>query len=777
MNNEIYKQKATNQQQTTSMSDTSRDSSLVRQAYSYFKNRNYNQSLSIYNNLSKTLGAQYFNANMVICKKKLGEYLNTKNLIDITIIIPAYNADKYIKRAIDSVINQTISNIEIIIFDDCSTDNTVNIIREYQLNNTDIKLLQSKKKVGQGIGRNEALQYASGKFITFLDADDYYIDNFYLESLLKVAIKEKADIVVTPYARVKNGVFRYDSLEENILNGSQAAQKFLSRQFGTHGPGGKLFHRNISIDNKFVKYGYSQDVLYMFTTLLSAQRVYITKHYGYAYVQDNPSSWRPDHLTDLHFFSSLRLLSEIWAECLQLTRGGQHFSIADFNRLWCKDHGPRIASYLLQHSDDPWTRTLTSAFDGIRAFLLQLLNPNRTYKVFYSSPYYFINNKSKVTEEALHYARKKSDIICHALDECFHQQCKNESRELIVIYISHLSSGGLERVAAQLGMVLSSKYDIIYILDNPKRVEFSHPGKILKADLFDDAVRTCLDRASFIFDFKYKSINGEYPICLYCIDRYSYKYIVTVHNTKTCNAYIEKIRDYLGKKTFKSLYGIICVSSAVKSELTKLYGADGRIEVIHNPVNLREIDTTAECNDMINPFILFAGRLNASQHKGIDILLRAWLDFQNKYNYRLALAGAGELEPSMKNLLNSYEFDPQVDILGFRNDIYALMKKALFVVAPSRWEGFSMTLIESLACGTPVLSTKSGGASEILRNGVNGYFININDVKDTIKGLQYMFKHADEMKENCRSSIISLDLGIYKSKILHFLNKYEKNYE
>ena len=746
--------------------------SRVREALHHFRQGQYEKALALYEELAADMGRSCFEANIAICNKRLGKIENLKRTKDISIIIPSYNVEKYIERALQSILNQSLKNKEIIIFDDCSTDDTVHVIKKIQAEHPDILLLESDRNVGQGKGRNEALRHARGKFVTFLDADDYYLDSGYLEFLLTTAIAEHADVVVTPYVREREGTFRYDSLEPGLMGGAKAAQQHLSRRFGTHGPGGKLFRWDIAAESAFVEYGYSQDVLFVFRALLKAGQVCVSKRYGYVYAQDSVSSWRPSSLTDMHFFSSLRLIAEVWAECLTQAGIATQISFEDFMQTWRKDHRPRLASYLREHGSEPWTRTITAAFDDVRAFLLQMLDLESPAPEFYAGVTDALPPAgTKVSREALDYARNKAAVMLRELDGQSRRLPRQGNKPLIVIYVAHLSAGGLERVAAQLGTVLSAYYDIIYLLDNPQRVDFSHPGKILKADIFDTAVRASLEKASFIFDFKYKNLEKEYPICLYSLDRFAYKYIVTVHNTKTCSNYIKKIKDYLGDKTCRALYATLCVSEAVKSELEKQYGADGQVEVLHNPVDLRSIDAVPPCRDMAEPFILFAGRLNATQHKGVDILLRAWTSLPNKGKVRLVLAGAGSLDADMRDILKEYGDAAQVDVLGFRKDIYALMKKALFVAAPSRWEGFSMTLIESLACGTPVLSTKVGGADEVIRDGINGFFVQVNNVQDTVRGIQHMLVHAKSMKDACRPSVTQFDMPAFRKKLLSLLER------
>lgn len=90
----------------------------------------------------------------------------------VSIIIPVYNAQKYIKETIDSILSQTYENYEIILVDDCSTDNTANIIKQYSDNRIVYHL--QEKNGGAGVARNTALSIAKGQYVAFLDSDDIW---------------------------------------------------------------------------------------------------------------------------------------------------------------------------------------------------------------------------------------------------------------------------------------------------------------------------------------------------------------------------------------------------------------------------------------------------------------------------------------------------------------------------------------------------------------------------------------------------------------------------
>ncbi len=119
----------------------------------------------------------------------------------VSIIIPVYNAEKFIGKTIESVLNQTYKNWEILIFNDKSEDNSLKIIKKYSEKDKRIKFVDSKENVGVVVARNKLTEIATGEFIAFLDADDYWKQNK-LEKQIKFMRKNNALISCTEYTRV-----------------------------------------------------------------------------------------------------------------------------------------------------------------------------------------------------------------------------------------------------------------------------------------------------------------------------------------------------------------------------------------------------------------------------------------------------------------------------------------------------------------------------------------------------------------------------------------------
>jgi glycosyltransferase involved in cell wall biosynthesis len=135
---------------------------------------------------------------------------NAEN-VKISVIMPIYNAFDYLKPAIDSVLNQTLSDIELICVDDGSTDNSLSLLKEYQQSDERVRII-TENNAGPSMARNKGLARARGKYVIFLDADDFF-DYTLLEKLYNMAEEHSLDITVCKFDIYNN---RKSNFEDNI---------------------------------------------------------------------------------------------------------------------------------------------------------------------------------------------------------------------------------------------------------------------------------------------------------------------------------------------------------------------------------------------------------------------------------------------------------------------------------------------------------------------------------------------------------------------------------
>ena len=120
--------------------------------------------------------------------------------VKISVVLPVYNVANYLRKCLDSLVNQTFKDFEVICVDDGSTDKSTKILEEYQKKDNRIKILQQQRG-GAGAARNLGLGHAQGKYVQFLDSDDYFESNL-LEEMYTRAEKYDADLVVCSSKKV-----------------------------------------------------------------------------------------------------------------------------------------------------------------------------------------------------------------------------------------------------------------------------------------------------------------------------------------------------------------------------------------------------------------------------------------------------------------------------------------------------------------------------------------------------------------------------------------------
>ena len=128
-------------------------------------------------------------------------------MIKVSVIMPVYNSEEYLSDAVESFRCQSLKDIELICVDDGSTDNSLNILRDFAARDPRITVLSQDNK-GPGTARNVALQRAEGEYVSFLDSDDKYAGSDVLETLYRFAEREDADAAGGSLTLIQNGKYQ-----------------------------------------------------------------------------------------------------------------------------------------------------------------------------------------------------------------------------------------------------------------------------------------------------------------------------------------------------------------------------------------------------------------------------------------------------------------------------------------------------------------------------------------------------------------------------------------
>ncbi len=214
----------------------------------------------------------------------------------ISVIVPVYNVENYIEKSLKSLFNQTYKNLEIIIVDDCSTDNSKSIVEDLIKDKKNIIFFSNKKNGGLSFTRNEALKRATGDYIGYIDSDDYVPENYY-ESLMDTIITNKADIAVCDIKSVyeKSGqILRSqcgttENEKIDFINNGLAASAC-----------NKLFKKSIISKYKFSEGKVNEDLAVILPTIINSKKVAYNESTFYNYVQ-RENSIQNSHLSEKRF--------------------------------------------------------------------------------------------------------------------------------------------------------------------------------------------------------------------------------------------------------------------------------------------------------------------------------------------------------------------------------------------------------------------------------------------------------------------------------------------
>lgn len=212
----------------------------------------------------------------------------------ISVIIPIYNVEDYVFECVESVLNQTMKDLEIILVNDGSTDNSIRRIRNVIEENDNILLINQKNK-GLSAARNTGLKHAQGEYIIFIDSDDY-IQPTFLEHLYIEAKQSNVDVVIGGYTRIyQNKGKKINYRKKELLNlGIISGKKYLYRQLQHNDYQmqiwSNLYNRQFLLENNlfFIENLLHEDEEFTPRSLLKADTIVITECYEYMYrMRDN----------------------------------------------------------------------------------------------------------------------------------------------------------------------------------------------------------------------------------------------------------------------------------------------------------------------------------------------------------------------------------------------------------------------------------------------------------------------------------------------------------
>lgn len=231
----------------------------------------------------------------------------------VSLIVPLYNVEHYIERSLGTILNQSLQSIEIIFVDDCSTDNTLTVLKSLISNHSrfsDISIYCQTQNKGASAARNLGLKKATGDYVFFMDSDDE-ITLDCIEKHLNIIEKYQVDFTIANIRMIGGSTIHNTQKVIGLLAGEEIIQSYLKREW-VYSPCNKMLNREFLLSNSlFFKEGVIyEDILWNYSLALSAKKMFSIDSYTYLYIIRSGSVTN-SHKTEKEFNSFISILDSI----------------------------------------------------------------------------------------------------------------------------------------------------------------------------------------------------------------------------------------------------------------------------------------------------------------------------------------------------------------------------------------------------------------------------------------------------------------------------------
>ena len=333
--------------------------------------------------------------------------------------------------------------------------------------------------------------------------------------------------------------------------------------------------------------------------------------------------------------------------------------------------------------------------------------------------------------------------------------------------------GGLERWFVDMALYAKSNADVFYIVYQNDNIYFDYYNKLKDSDVI---VITSNNKNYLIENIKKYKItnvflhfqyNDYYPIIKYC-NQNNISISLFVHCGlwyTYCNdwkknirliigTYYYKIKEHFLLKKFDYIY---CVSEAINKEYQsffKLSSSNMKTIYIGKDVMIGKSKMEKKKNKIIIGCIAFFGEI-----KGLDILIQSLVVLKEKgYDFMLLHIGGKQIdneiyETYIKELVKQFGLEDYIEWLGVRNDIIVLLSVCDIYCQPSRHEALSLSILEAITVGLPIVASNVGGIKELVYNNINGFLFEKENYEQLADYLEYLIIHKNKRDEFSKKSI------------------------
>ena len=633
---------------------------------------------------------------------------------NVSIILPVYNGARYLAQAIDSCLNQTYRNIELIIVDDCSTDETPAIVRSY----TDPRIRYVRNKTNRRLPQslNIGFALATGEYLTWTSDDNEFLPHA-IETMLKILMEDKAvDFVYSDYTAkyLETGETR-----ERRFSGVSIKEK---NCVGTC----FLYTRRVyeTVGGFDPKYELVEDYEYWIRVSQKFRMRHIPQ-FLYIY-GEHRKSLKGSKISSIDLFDKVLKYRYGFIELAQLRDQINRFLTLSID---CRESGKQLAAL--------WFHTLQRMFDLSWGFGV----------IFFFSSFYliFLRTVDYTLKKSLWPVRKF--VVQRKIQRLVSALKTNKDKTNILCAVPAMTMGGAQKVVLTIAQGLKGQGDFCFHLIAAKKAD-QHLKETFSKFFRNIVIVDTLPDEN-LYPYYYTRIIEALDIDILLISHpvITYKFIPQLKqrfkNLKIVDIlHLERVGGTREELSWLIPYmdRRICISHRLRKYMAAKYQALGmdngyasRLTTIYNGIDLTHYSDTSfphgrfkskfQIADNVK-LISFIARFGVEKDPLLFVdIAHDLLESHPPVPLKFVMAGDGYLSTQIKGRIHEYGLEDHFILPGMLNNARELLADTHLFLLTSNHEGIPLTVMEALAMNVPVVSTIVGAVEEILTDGLNGYLI------------------------------------------------------
>jgi glycosyltransferase involved in cell wall biosynthesis len=350
----------------------------------------------------------------------------------------------------------------------------------------------------------------------------------------------------------------------------------------------------------------------------------------------------------------------------------------------------------------------------------------------------------------------------------------SQAPQKVAIVTRMLAHGGAERFAALLSQVLDQLGYEVHLITVLNEIEYNYAGTLFNLGLMkeqDDSIFGRIKRAYQLkkyiqeqkFDWIIDNRNRCENISEWLISKYFYRKVRTIYMVHSYDLefYFPRSKS-LAQKIYQNAEAILCVSDEIAQKVKREFGYQN-VAVQYNPVDVARLHQLAQATSISGKFILAYGRIDDAVKNFSLLILSYAQSILPVRGISLYILGDGPDVAQLKALVAQLKMENHIQFLPKTDNPFGYVQSAMFTTLTSKYEGFPMVLIESLALGTPVVSVDChSGPREIISHEINGLLVENNNSAQFTHALNQMIEQPDlyqSMKEKAKNSVAHLSIS------------------